>query len=87
MVWRDEIGEPTNLKYPTTLAQRATPVGIDEGNVSTEMKKPLSTPKIKWSGETKPRDKEITTEIRSFFGPQMKWKRGRKSRKKKNVTV
>ena len=33
----NEIGEPTNLKYPTTVTRRVTPVGIDEGNVSVEM--------------------------------------------------
>ena len=34
----NKIREPTNLKYPTTAAQRTTSMGIDEGNVSTKMK-------------------------------------------------
>ena len=35
----NKIREPTNLKYPTIAAQRTTSMGIDEGNVSTKIKK------------------------------------------------
>ena len=62
-------------------------MGINSGNVSTKMKTSLSRPKIKWPGETKSRDKEITIEIMAMFVPQMIWKRGKKSREMKNAIV
>ena len=93
MVGRDEMKHKTKLEnLLTSNIQLLWHRGQRRWRLMRAMyrqkwKPPLSTLEIKWPGKMKSRDKEIAIEIRAFFGPQMKWKRGRKSGEMKNTTI
>ena len=73
-------------------AQRAMSVEINEGTIDGELKSRVRLGQciwveIKWSGQMKYGEKEIDIMIRALLGPQMKWKRERKSRERKKTNV